>query len=135
MNVVIVTPPLVQLNCPYPAGGYLKGFFKEFVPELGKNEGQACVKWMDLNIELFHAVFCADGLRRLFELNGKKVLQLVAEAEKEGEPQTDFTEYYKSCQIQEEKGAGYEYLKSRGINLNTIKKYKLGFSEKWKNPK
>ena len=88
MNVVIVTPPLVQLNCPYPAGGYLKGFFKEFVPELKEKGGQAFVKWMDLNIELFHAVFCADGLRRLFDLTGKKVLQLVEEAEKQGDEGT-----------------------------------------------
>ena len=90
MNVVIVTPPLVQLNCPYPAGGYLKGFFEEFVPELNEKGGQACVKWMDLNIELFHALFGVDGLRRLFDLTGKKVLQLVEEAEKQGDEGTAF---------------------------------------------
>ena len=93
MNVIIITPPLVQLNCPYPSGAYLKGFFKDFVPELaekGKKGGQPCIKWLDLNIELFHAVFCADGLRTLFELTEKKVRQLVNEAEKRGDEGTAF---------------------------------------------
>ena len=85
MNVIIVTPPLVQLNTPYPSGAYLSGFFKDNYSADGSQ-----VKWFDLNIELFHSIFCKEGLTRLFVLTEKKVLWLVDEAEKKGDSRTAF---------------------------------------------
>lgn len=79
MNVLIITPPLVQLNAPYPSGAYLKSFFKD----LGHN-----AKWLDLSIELVHEIFSHSGLARLFDLTEEKAMKLAAKAESEGDEET-----------------------------------------------
>ena len=79
MNVLIITPPLVQLNAPYPSGAYLKSFFKD----LGHN-----AKWLDLSIELVHEIFSHSGLARLFNLTEEKAMKLAAKAESEGDEET-----------------------------------------------
>ena len=81
MNVVIITPPLVQLNTPYPSGAYLCDFFK-------KNDCNA--SWYDLNIELFYSLFSSKGLKKLFELTEEKALEMADKAEKQGD---DFTAF------------------------------------------
>ena len=81
MNVVIITPPLVQLNTPYPSGAYLCDFYK-------KNDCNAV--WYDLNIELFYSIFSSDGLKKLFELTQAKALEMADKAEEEGD---DFTAF------------------------------------------
>ena len=81
MNVVIITPPLVQLNTPYPSGAYLCDFFK-------KNDCNA--SWYDLNIELFYSIFSRSGLENLFSLTENKALEMADKAEKEGD---DFTAF------------------------------------------
>ena len=60
MNVITITPPVVQFNTPYPSGAYLTSFFKQ--------EGLNA-RWYDLNIDFFYSVFSAEGLRKLFELS------------------------------------------------------------------
>lgn len=79
MNVLIITPPLVQLNTPYPSGAYLESFFKD----LGHN-----AKWLDLSIELVHEIFSHSGLARLFDLSEEKAMKLAAKAESEGDEET-----------------------------------------------
>ena len=79
MNVLIITPPLVQLNAPYPSGAYLKSFFKS----LGHN-----ATWLDLSIELVHEIFSHSGLARLFDLTEEKAMKLAAKAESEGDEET-----------------------------------------------
>ena len=79
MNVLIITPPLVQLNAPYPSGAYLSSFFKK----LGNN-----TKWLDLSIELVHEIFSYCGLTRLFELTEKKAMEKAALAESHGDDET-----------------------------------------------
>lgn len=79
MNVLIITPPLVQLNAPYPSGAYLSSFFKN----LGHN-----ALWLDLSIELVHEIFSAEGLSRLFDLTEKKAMELSAKVESEGDMET-----------------------------------------------
>ena len=82
MNVIIITPPLVQLNCPYPSGAYLADFFKSY---------ENCkAKWLDLSIELFYSIFSRAGLTKLFELSQEKALDLAEKAEKRGDSAAAF---------------------------------------------
>jgi len=62
MKILLITPPFTQLNTPYPATTYLKGFLKLH----GHDAFQA-----DLGIELINRIFSHDGFRQLFELAGK----------------------------------------------------------------
>ncbi|GAB4091551.1 radical SAM protein [Flaviaesturariibacter terrae] len=55
--VLLITPPFTQLNTPYPATAYLKGFLN--------TKGIAAVQ-CDLGIEATLALFCRDGLQELF---------------------------------------------------------------------
>jgi hypothetical protein len=56
--IFLITPPFTQLNTPYPATAYLKGFFN--------TKGIPAVH-ADLGIEVILAVFCKEGLTTLFE--------------------------------------------------------------------
>lgn len=58
MKILLLTPPLTQLNTPYPATPYLKGFLKG----RGYDVSQG-----DLGIELVLSIFSKTGLQRLFE--------------------------------------------------------------------
>ncbi len=55
--VYLITPPFTQLNTPYPATAYLKGFLN--------TKGIASFQ-SDLGIEVTLAIFCAKGLTALF---------------------------------------------------------------------
>ncbi len=57
MNVLLLTPPFTQLNTPYPATAYLKGFLNT----LGMESHQA-----DLGIEVILRLFSAAGLGKMF---------------------------------------------------------------------
>ncbi len=56
--ILLITPPFTQLNTPYPATAYLKGFFNT----KGVETFQA-----DLGIEVTIALFSKQGLVRLFK--------------------------------------------------------------------
>ncbi len=56
MRVLALTPPMTQLNTPYPATAYLTGFLR--------SRGVDAVQ-QDLAIELFHALFSVPGLGQL----------------------------------------------------------------------
>jgi hypothetical protein len=56
--VLLITPPFTQLNTPYPATAYLKGF-------LNTKNIQSCQA--DLGIEVTLALFSREGLEQLFE--------------------------------------------------------------------
>ncbi|MFT3979192.1 MAG: B12-binding domain-containing radical SAM protein [Ferruginibacter sp.] len=58
-TVFLITPPFTQLNTPYPATAYLKGFL---------NTRNISSYQADLGIEVTNALFCRQGLSRLFEL-------------------------------------------------------------------
>ena len=83
MKVVIIQPPIVQLNTPYPSGAYLQDFFKKLKSfsnldsqlspaafELAKKAGYQIdsVEWKDLSIELFHKIFSKEGITQLFHI-------------------------------------------------------------------
>lgn len=57
-KVLFITPPFTQLNTPYPATAYLKGFLNT----LGKESFQ-----MDLGIEVILELFSKKGLKEIFD--------------------------------------------------------------------
>lgn len=65
-EVFLITPPFTQLNTPYPATAYLKGFLN--------TKGISCYQ-ADLGIEVILALFCRSGLSDMF-----------AEAERSAKP-------------------------------------------------
>ncbi len=56
-DLLLVTPPFTQLNTPYPATGYLKGFLN--------TKGISAFQ-MDLGIEVILALFSKEGLTSIF---------------------------------------------------------------------
>lgn len=58
VEVLLITPPFTQLNTPYPATAYLKGFFNR----KGIASAQA-----DLGIEVILELFSNRGLEKLFD--------------------------------------------------------------------
>lgn len=58
MNILLITPPLTQLNTPYPATAYLQGFLKT------KNYN---VHQADLGIELVNLIFTRKSLEIIFQ--------------------------------------------------------------------
>jgi hypothetical protein len=56
-KIFLITPPFTQLNTPYPATAYLKGFL---------NTKNIAAFQADLGIEVTLALFCKQGLLRLF---------------------------------------------------------------------
>lgn len=75
-EILLITPPLTQLNTPYPATAYLKGFLKK----QGYQVHQA-----DFGIELVLKMFSKAGLSRIFEaaaqaqnisLNSKRIIRM-----------------------------------------------------------
>lgn len=56
-TVFLLTPPFTQLNTPYPATAYLKGFLN--------TRNISCCQ-ADLGIEVTVALFCKDGLEKMF---------------------------------------------------------------------
>lgn len=79
MKVIIIQPPLVQLNTAYPSGAYLSSFFKKLGHE---------VKWYDLSIKLFHKIFSKNGLTKLFNLSQNKAIKLAETAIASGDENT-----------------------------------------------
>lgn len=76
MNVIVIQPPLVQLNSPYPSGAYLKSFFNR--------NGHNAV-WLDLSVQLVHSIFSKNGLKKLFELSKENAMKIASAAEKNGD--------------------------------------------------
>jgi radical SAM superfamily enzyme YgiQ (UPF0313 family) len=62
MRVLLVTPPMIQLNTPYPATAYLTGFLRLHAADLGIEVAQA-----DASIELFLRLFSAPLVTRMAE--------------------------------------------------------------------
>ncbi|MDD3108551.1 MAG: radical SAM protein, partial [Alistipes sp.] len=57
-KLLLITPPFVQVNCPYPATAYLKGYLQR--------RGYA-VSQYDLSIELIGALFTPEFLSQVFD--------------------------------------------------------------------
>ncbi len=70
-RVLLLIPPLTQLNTPYPSTAYLTGFLRA----RGIDASQA-----DLGIEMVLRIFCRSGLRAVFEQMRKGQAELPGEA-------------------------------------------------------
>lgn len=66
-KILLITPPLTQLNTPYPATAYLKGFLNT----LNYTTFQA-----DLSIELMLKIFSRKGLEEIFDKVEKNAQEL-----------------------------------------------------------
>jgi radical SAM family protein len=62
MRVLLITPPMIQLNTPYPATAYLTGFLRLHATRLGLE-----VKQADASLSLFLRLFSAPLLGRMAE--------------------------------------------------------------------
>lgn len=62
-DILLITPPFTQLNTPYPATAYLKGFL---------NTKKISSFQMDLGIEVILAIFSSKTLTSFFELASEK---------------------------------------------------------------
>lgn len=87
LNTIIIQPPLVQLNTPYPSGAYLLSFFKNLYSE--KNI-DGTVSWFDFSNDFFHAVFSKSGISKIFDFTRDKALKLADEYESNGDDNTAF---------------------------------------------
>ena len=70
-RVLLLIPPLTQLNTPYPSTAYLTGFLRA----RGIEASQA-----DLGIEMVLGIFCRSGLQAVFEEMRKGQAELPGEA-------------------------------------------------------
>lgn len=57
-SILLITPPLCQLNTAYPATAYLKGFLK--------SNGFLNIFQIDLGIELINQLFSSESLQKIF---------------------------------------------------------------------
>jgi hypothetical protein len=70
-QILLITPPFTQLNTPYPATAFLKGFL---------SSKDISVHQADLGIDVINELFSKKGLSELFETAGKKTAQLSGNA-------------------------------------------------------
>ncbi|TAJ11878.1 radical SAM protein [Marinilabiliaceae bacterium JC017] len=90
-KILLITPPFTQLNTPYPATAYLKGFL---------NTKNIISHQADLGIEAINKLFSTEGLRLLFEEvannkaplspNSKRIVHLKQEYIKTIDPVMNF---------------------------------------------
>ena len=69
IKILLITPPFTQLNTPYPATPYLKGFLKLYDHEVFQ---------ADLSIEVMNTIFTRNGFQKLFDdlsTGGKQLTQ------------------------------------------------------------
>ncbi len=62
-DILLITPPFTQLNTPYPATAYLKGFL---------NTKTISAFQVDLGIEVILSIFSKKGLQSIFEFSNQK---------------------------------------------------------------
>ncbi len=88
-SVVILQPPLVQLNGPYPSGAYLAAFFRSLAAQESGSQLKS-VRWIDVSNLFFHHLFSSSGVRRLFSLSGEAALNAALQAEASGDINTAY---------------------------------------------
>jgi len=82
-SIFLVTPPFTQLNTPYPATAYIKGFL---------NTKQISSKQADLGIETILAIFSKKGLNELFQYIKESGKTLSANAMRMVALENDYTD-------------------------------------------
>lgn len=87
LNTVIIQPPLVQLNTPYPSGAYLLNFFNSLYKE--KNISGK-VEWFDLSNSFFHKIFCKEGIAHIFKSTFEKALKMADQFDSQGDESSSY---------------------------------------------
>jgi len=82
-SIFLVTPPFTQLNTPYPATAYIKGFL---------NTKNISSKQADLGIETILAIFSKNGLHDLFHYIRQSGKTLSANASRMVALENDYTD-------------------------------------------
>jgi hypothetical protein len=82
-SIFLVTPPFTQLNTPYPATAYIKGFL---------NTKKISSKQADLGIETILAIFSKNGLYALFQYIKQSGKTLSANASRMVALENDYTD-------------------------------------------
>lgn len=72
-DILLITPPFTQLNTPYPATAYLKGFL---------NTKSITSFQMDLGIEVIIELFSKKGLAEIFDAVTNKELEMTLNSER-----------------------------------------------------
>ncbi len=80
-SIFLITPPFTQLNTPYPATAYIKGFLNT-----KKISSYQC----DLGIETILALFSKQGLIHLFQVIKEKEIELSSNAKRIVALQNDY---------------------------------------------
>ncbi len=86
-RLLLLIPPLTQLNTPYPSAAYLTGFLKRHgyatgeAPVLAESGWAGVVVQADVGIEMVLALLSRDGLSRVFDRVRAKPGDLPGEAE------------------------------------------------------
>jgi radical SAM superfamily enzyme YgiQ (UPF0313 family) len=62
LRLLLITPPMTQLNTPYPATAYLTGFLRQHAARFELEVVQA-----DAALELFLRIFSRDGITRILD--------------------------------------------------------------------
>lgn len=65
-DILLITPPFTQLNTPYPATAYLKGFL---------NTKTISTFQVDLGLEVILDIFSKEGLKKIFQISSTKNLE------------------------------------------------------------
>lgn len=86
-NTIILQPPLVQLNTPYPSGAYLSSLFKKLYND---NDISGKIKWFDLSNLFFRKIFSKSGIEHIFTATFSKAQKLIAHYESLGDNNTAF---------------------------------------------
>lgn len=72
-DILLITPPFTQLNTPYPATAYLKGFL---------NTKNISAYQMDLGIEVILELFSKEGLERFFQVSSSRLEEFGANSQR-----------------------------------------------------
>jgi hypothetical protein len=72
-NILLITPPFTQLNTPYPATAYLKGFL---------NTKNISAYQMDLGIEVILEMFSKEGLTDIFNVVTSSEVEMSSNSER-----------------------------------------------------
>lgn len=80
-NILLITPPFTQLNTPYPATAYLKGFL---------NTKEISSFQMDLGIEVILELFSKKGLQNIFDFALSNAIEMTKNSQRIYSLQSDY---------------------------------------------
>ena len=79
MQILLLTPPMTQLNTPYPATAYLTGCLRRHAPALSVVQG-------DFSLELFLRLFSRGGVQAMLDELSARARKLRSRAAREAMP-------------------------------------------------